>query len=260
MPRLLLLAALGAVLLTAPACADPAEQPRRPDVLGSWRLVSGDVAGAALPLPRGSAATLVAEPGRLSGTAFCNHYFAGYRLDGDALVLDPIGQTEMACDPPVMAAESAFLSALAAVDRAARDGEALVLTGEGATLHFTREVPVPDRDPVGTRWVLDTLVVGELASSVQGEPRLELAADGTASGSTGCRGWSGPWRRDGDVLTLGPPAVEDLAVEDVACPPELAGQDEQVIAVLTAGATLAVDGDRLTLTAPDGRGLAYRAG
>lgn len=250
MARLLLLTAL--VVLAA--CGSPAAA-GRPDVQGSWRLVSGEAGGVPLAQPPGATATLVVEEDRLGGSAFCNTYSAGYRLDGAALSLTDLGSTEMGCAPPLMAAETAFLTALAAVDRMALDGAELVLAGGDATLRFAREAPEPDRALVGTRWVLDTLVDGGTASSVQGEPLLELADDGTARGSTGCRGWTGPWQRGGQVPALGPPTVED-----VACPPGLARQDEQVTAVLAAGPAVAVDGDRLTLTAPDGRALGYRAG
>jgi heat shock protein HslJ len=102
--------------------------------------------------------------------------------------------------------------------------------------------------------VLDTLVDGEVASSVLGEATLHLAEDGTATGSTGCRAWTGTWQSAGDVL-----AFPSLTNEDVACPPDLADQDAHVLDVLGNGPQVAITGDRLTLTAGDGRGLSYRA-
>jgi heat shock protein HslJ len=158
----------------------------------------------------------------------------------------------MGCDRDVLAAETAFLTALGTADRMARDGEELVLTGPGGSLRFARQAPVPDRDLAGTAWTLDTLVDGELASSVLGAPSLLLDPDGTATGSTGCRGFLGTWRVAGDVLTL------DVTRDAIGCPEDLGHQDEQVLAVLDAAPAFAIDGDRLTLTAPDGRGLGYR--
>ncbi len=255
MPRLLLLAALLVPVLASSAGCAPADAGDRVDVLGDWDLVSGDVGGTALALPSGAAATLVVDEERLSGQAFCNTYSADYRLDGDALDVAGIGQTEMGCDLPVMAAESEFLAALAVVDRATRDGEDLVLTGADVTLRFTRQVPEPDRELAGTRWVLDTLVDVETASSVRGEPLLQLAADGTAGFTTGCNGTAGTWRRDGGVLT-----VEFGASTLGGCDPSLQAQEEHVLHVLGAGPTVTVEGVRLTLTAADGRALGYRAG
>jgi heat shock protein HslJ len=248
--RLLALAAL----LVVTGCAASADAGQPPDVLGSWALVSGESAGSALPLPAGATATLVLEEDRLSGQAFCNNYFAGYRLDGTTLTVEDIGQTEMGCEPDVMAAEQAYTEALAAVDTATMDGDELTLTGGAVTLRFTRQVPEPDRALTGTRWVLDTLVDVETVSSVQGEPTLQLAADGTAAFTTGCNGTTGRWRQSGDVLTV-EPGASTLG----GCDPSIQAQDRHVTDVLTAGATVTVDGDRLTLTAPDARALGYRA-
>ena len=214
-----------------------------PDPRGAWELVSDD-----------GTATLVLEDGQLSGRSFCNSYSGSYRLDDDALSVAGLGGTEMGCEPQVMAAETAFLSALAAADRVSLDGEELVLTGADVTLRFREQPPVEDRALAGTRWVLDTLVDGEVASSVLGEGTLRLADDGTASGSTGCRPFLGTWQVSGDALSL------VLTRDDVGCPADLGRQDEHVLAVLDAGPRATVDGERLTLTAPDGRGLSYRAG
>ena len=61
------------------------------------------------------------------------------------------------------------------------------------------------------------------------------------------------------LLEDGALVIDDLLV-DGDCPPEVAAQDAHVAAVLAGGPTAAVDEDQLTLTAPDGRGLVYRAG
>jgi heat shock protein HslJ len=215
-------------------------------VLGDWVLVSG------VPQPSGVPATLVVEDAQVRGVSFCNHYSGSYTLDGEALVIDGLGGTDMGCDPDVMAAETAYLSALGTADRMVRDGADLVLTGPEGSLRFSRQAPVPDRELTGTTWTLDTLVDGEVASSVLGSPTLELAPDGTATGSTGCRGFLGTWQVSGDVLTL------DVTRDDIGCPGDVGRQDGHVLAVLDAAPRFAIDGDRLTLTAPDGRALVYR--
>ncbi len=55
--------------------------------------------------------------------------------------------------------------------------------------------------------------------------------------------------------------VVDARVVSVVCDTveAMVAQSEHVTAVLDAPPTAVVDGDRLTLTAPDGRGLVYRA-
>jgi heat shock protein HslJ len=241
MARVLVLVAL----LTVAACAGRAAGDS-PDVLGDWVLVSG------VEQPAGIPATLVVEESQVRGVSFCNHYSGSYTLDGDVLAVDGLGGTDMGCDPDVLAAETAFLTALGSADRMTRDGSDLVVTGPDGSLRFSRQEPVPDRELAGTTWTLDTLVDGEVASSVLGSPTLVLASDGTATGSTGCRGFLGTWQVAGDVLTL------DVTRDDIGCPEDLGRQDEQVLAVLDAGPQYGIDGDRLTLTAPDGRALVYR--
>jgi heat shock protein HslJ len=91
---------------------------------------------------------------------------------------------------------------------------------------------------------------------VLGEAVLELAPEGTATGTTGCNAWTSTWQLDGDVLTVEP------LLTSIGCDADapLVAQDGHVTAVLGARPTAVVDADRLTLTAADGRGLVYRAG
>lgn len=225
------------------------------DVEGEWQLRSGTTDGTAIPQPDGPGATLDVSGDRASGTAFCNHWFATVRADGPGFALEGIGSTEMACRPDVMAAERAYLTALAAVDTATVDGEELVLTGEGVDLRFEPVTPVPEEELLGTRWTLESLVDGGTASSTVGGPAtLELSADGSLTGSTGCRELSGRFTVEGDVVR-----ATELSAGTGDCPAEVEAQDAHVVAVLGDGFRVSVEGDRLTLTAPDGRGLVYRA-
>ncbi|RBY80144.1 hypothetical protein DQ239_03395 [Blastococcus sp. TF02-09] len=245
---------LGALALAA--CGTPAGAGGgTADVDGAWHLTGGTADGAGLPAPPGTQATLELAGDEARGTAFCNSWFATARLDGSALSLTEIGRTEMGCPPELMAAESAYLTALAAIDTAALDGEELVLTGDGVELRFGPLPAVPPSPLEGTRWVLESLIDGPTASSVLGEAVLELASDGTATGSTSCSRWSGTWQRDGGTLRT---ARRELT--DQPCASGLGAEDVHVTAVLEAGPAIEFREDRLTLTAADGRGLVYRAG
>ncbi|TQN41412.1 heat shock protein HslJ [Blastococcus colisei] len=228
------------------------------DVEGRWQFSGGTADGAALPQPSGARATLDLDGGEAGGVSFCNHYFSSYRISGTSFSVDGLGGTEMGCEPDVMAAERVYLAALGTVDTAVTDGEALVLTGDGVELRFTRVTPVPESELTGTRWTLETLLDGETASSTVGEPAtLELSDDGTltgSTGSTGCRDLTGRFRIEGDVVRL-----TDLRAGTEDCPADVAAQDGHVVTVLGDGFQVSVDGDRLTLSDPDGRGLVYRA-
>jgi heat shock protein HslJ len=244
-----------ALLLTAGlALAACGGGPGAPDVTGEWEFTGGTADGAALPRPPGARATL--ELGdELRGVSFCNHYFSSYRLSGTSFSVDELGGTEMGCEPDVMTAETAYLSALAAVDTAAADREWLVLTGDGVELRFTPVPPVPDSPLTGTRWVLESVIDGRTASSTVGGPAvLQLHPDRRASASTGCRTITGTWLVEDESLL-----IDDLLPDGAACPPDVERQDAHVAAVLRSGASVEIQEDRLALTADDGRGLVYRA-
>ncbi|MGH8415670.1 MAG: META domain-containing protein [Pseudomonas sp.] len=55
------------------------------------------------------------KDGRAYGNAGCNHWFAAYRLEGDALTFGPVGSTRKLCAPALMEQEHRFLDALGKV-------------------------------------------------------------------------------------------------------------------------------------------------
>ncbi len=57
------------------------------------------------------------EDGRAYGSAGCNHWFASYRRDGDALRFEQPGATRKLCAPALMEQEQRFLEALGQVQR-----------------------------------------------------------------------------------------------------------------------------------------------
>lgn len=68
------------------------------------------------PLIDSSHLTLtLGKDGRAYGNAGCNHWFAAYRLDGDALTFGPRGSTRKLCAPALMEQEQRFLEALGQV-------------------------------------------------------------------------------------------------------------------------------------------------
>jgi heat shock protein HslJ len=244
---------LAACLLVS-GCADSATGATA-DPTGDWELVELWRGSTVEPLPVGGRATLAVAGGTLDGTSFCNSYSGSYELDGDELVVEGLGGTEMGCAPELMTAETSYLEALGAVERVgSRDGY-LVLTGPDVELRFRPVAPVPTMQLLGTRWVLETLLDGEVASSTTGQPaELLLADDGTFTGSTGCRPFRGEWELAGDVVR-----VRGLALDEEGCPADVAAQDGHVVGVLEGDVQVEVAGDSLTLTGRDGSGLVYRA-
>ncbi|MFZ1428363.1 MAG: META domain-containing protein [Geminicoccaceae bacterium] len=73
------------------------------------------------------------EAGQASGKGGCNRYFGGITLAGTQLSISGIGASQMACPPPAMNEEAAYLAALERVTGYAVDGDVLTLTlvGDG---------------------------------------------------------------------------------------------------------------------------------
>ncbi|MDH0748281.1 META domain-containing protein [Pseudomonas sp. GD03842] len=57
------------------------------------------------------------EDGRAYGSGGCNHWFAAYRLEGDAISFGPVGSTRRLCAPALMEQERRFFDALGHVQR-----------------------------------------------------------------------------------------------------------------------------------------------
>ncbi len=215
---------------------------------GDWVLIDGMDTIADFPI------TLSIEGNQVSGRAACNSYGGTIRINGTAVAISELFQTEMGCQPEVMEAEQRFLAALASVDNFSVDGTRLTLSGSGAGLGFEPVTPVPTSALVGTTWVLDTLIEGETASTVAGDPAtLLLSADGTLTASTGCRTLTGTWLENGGVIV-----VPNLSA-DGECPDDLWKQDSLVVTVIEDEFSAEVEGNTLTLTSMGGDGLVYRS-
>jgi heat shock protein HslJ len=220
---------------------------------GEWILQRGTIEGQPLELVQGARVSLRIDGAEVGGTAACNQYGGEMERDGDRITFGALFQTEMACDGPIMALETAYLDGLSRVDTARRDADQLRLTGPATELDFTLLQPTPDVDPVGTSWRLESLITGDAVSSVFGEAALLLAVDGTLSGSTGCRSFGGSYTLETDELE-----VTDLVVDQRACDDQSAGQDGQVLELLGGPLRVTISGDRMTLMG-GANGLDYRA-
>ena len=248
-----------ALLLALSGCgggARPAAPGAAPvEVMGTtWTLAEATIDGDAVRVPVGYRVTLLVDGDQAGGTSACNRYGASWSAHGGQVAVGMPSSTEIGCAPDVLAAEESYLAALPRVTAAAREGDRLRLTGDGVDLAFTAREGVPVEALVGTTWELGTLVDGDTAATPAGDAAtLRLEADGSLSGSTGCRQLSGRYVVTGDEVLFTSFAA------DGECPEKLATQDSHVVEVLGDGFQAALDGDRLTLTKAGARGLGYRA-
>jgi heat shock protein HslJ len=87
------------------------------DLVGQqWRLQSfNNGRNAVESVMLGTVVTASFGPNDMvSGSSGCNQYFGPYTRSGDSLMVGPLATTRMACDPPIMAQEAAYLAALQA--------------------------------------------------------------------------------------------------------------------------------------------------
>lgn len=251
---------LGALILAGCGSSAVSGSPSRslaaPDPVGAWQLVSGTVDGGSLTLSEDHPITAVIDGSRISGRSACNEYGGRIEPVGGGAAIGELAGTDMACGPDeVMALEAAYLAALARVRSFEVVAGQLTMRGDGIDLRFDRQPEPPVAELVETTWSLETIFVGDIASPPAGEPAtLELRPDGTFSGGTGCRDFTGRWVVDGAQID-----APELRMGEMECPAELARQDSHVVSVIGDGFVPSIEGDLLTLLDPGGVGLVYRA-
>ena len=277
MPSRSPLVAIAALLLAA--CGGPAG-PTAPvvegdgttaDPAGSWVLVEAE---PEVGVPSDARVTMeVTADGdawQVGGTSACNSYGGRVITDGSTWSAEGYGGTAMACEEPRMAAERAYLDALAEVEAWSRPStDELVLTGPGVELRYDALPPVPTADLTDTTWVVDGLVTGVGPDATTTSPdaddaTLRLESDGTVEASTGCRSFAGKWTESGDEILFTTFGVRDdspnLAADGTTtCTSAVVEQENHVLSVLGDGFHAEVDEQRLTLVSRDGLGLTYRA-
>jgi heat shock protein HslJ len=197
------------------------------------------------------------EKGQIAAQAGCNHLFGKLAFDADKLVVTEMGGTDMGCEQPRMEQDQWLTTFLTSRPTWKLNGDELTLTsGETQLKLLDRLVADPDRQLVGPKWTVESLLDGEGASSVPSGviAVLSFSADGKVSGTTGCNLLNGDARVNGDKLTFGALMTTKRLCTEPAGPVE-----GHVLGVLDGEVTWRIEADKLILTHPSGRGLQLRA-
>ena len=142
------------------------------------------------------------------------------------------------------------------VHQAAGDRDALLLSAGELRGPVAKTIAEPDRPLVGTQWQLETIVDGELASSVPAGvrvPTLEIISEDEVVFFDGCNQGGANVEVSGSTLSF------ELASTTLAqCEPNADRVEQAVLAVLDGDVTFVIEGNQLTLTKGE-QGLVYRA-
>ncbi len=242
------LASLAAVALSAGLAAGTIATDARSDdeLVGvypieglTWLLTGQVIDGEMVAVPERLGASLRMDGGDAGGNGGCNSYFTSYELDGFELTFGPIGSTMMACVPPIMDTEQAFLANLGQVAAYQSGGiQMALLDAEGA---FLLEFDLAPEATIVGSWVAQGLNNGNDAVETNAYTSSITAvfdADGSLSGNDGCNDYFTSYEIDGDAITIAP----EIASTMMACEdPALAELSQQYFAALGAASTWSVD-------------------
>jgi len=227
-----------------------------------WRLetYTGPDGQTRRALP-GSEITATFQAGRMSGSAGCNSYSAGFALAQDTagvIRISPAASTQRFCsDPPgVMDQEAAFLRALERVGRYTLAEDVLTLrdAAGGALLVFR---PQPQTPLEGTLWAAENYNNGRggLQSLAAGTEITARFEGGRLSGSAGCNSYSAGFALGGGggAIVVSPPASTRMFC---ASPPGVMEQEAAYLAALPTAVRYRIEGERLSLETADGARVA----
>ena len=203
-------------------------------------------------LVAGTVVTLTFAGGQLGASAGCNAMSGAARWhEGRLDVAGQLATTMIACPADLQAKDEWLAELLTSSPSMSLDGSTLTIGDDpGLTLEEVADLPVE-----GTRWTLESLVDGDVVSSVPTDLGAELMirTDGTRLDvSTGCNeGAAAVTMQPSRAASSGTLSVGSLATTDMTCPEVARGVEEHVLAVLDGDVAYEVDGDRLTLTKGD---------
>jgi heat shock protein HslJ len=193
----------------------------------------------------------------ISANAGCNSMSGTATIEDGVLGLDGgLAMTEMGCDQERMDQDqwlSDLLGSKPTVDIA---GDELTLTAQAVVISLVdEEVADPDRSLTGTGWKLDTIIDGDVASSVPAgvTSTIRFTGGGEVGVSLGCNSGGGKYTVDSDIITFGP-----MGTTQIGCTREAADVEGAVLAVLNDPVQYTLDGASLTLS-NETQGLIYHA-
>jgi heat shock protein HslJ len=156
------------------------------------------------PLPTTAITAEFGADGRVSGSSGCNAYSGSYEVDGNKLSFEqPMARTLMACEPAVMARETAYMKALESVaNYENKDGK---LTLYDTDKNAVAEFEVVKQELEGTSWEVIAYNNGKggVVSVIIGtEITADFGEDGQLTGSAGCNSYVAEYKTEDYKITI----------------------------------------------------------
>lgn len=195
------------------------------------------------------------DDGRLLADAGCNTLAGAVGTRGGRLSVEDMSVTGIGCDRQRHDQDGWLAEFLQAEPAWRLDGDDLVLSTATSELVLADRATVePDLALEGTRWMVDTVVEGDVASSVPaGATAWLVFRAGTIEVAAGCNTGSAAFRQERDTLAIG-----ELTLTAKACQPDLMRLEHAVVTVLDGEISFDIEADVLRLKHPSGRQLHLR--
>jgi heat shock protein HslJ len=249
------------LLLVLASCGQEPAGQSAPDPLRGRTFIATAVTDDGRPhalVPDTELSVEFTDDGRLIARAGCNMMQGKVNTADGKLVFDgDLASTAMGCDKARTDQDSFVGSVLGASPSWKLANDRLTITSGTTTLDMApRESVTPNKDLVGTGWVLDTLLDGNVASSMPaGVPPVTLVFDGKkVVADTHC---NGVWAEY--TVTGGTIEFKQGASTLIGCGPEIERGENAMREVLTGEVTFEITADRLTLNNLSGKGIQLHA-
>jgi heat shock protein HslJ len=195
------------------------------------------------------------DDGRLIADAGCNSMQSRVSTSNGRLAVEDLAMTDMGCDAPRHAQDDWLAKLLHNKPTWKLEADTLTVTSGGTTISLLdRKTAEPDLPLDGTKWSLETVITGEVASHQAGSEKAWITFSGErVTGSTGCNELQGVVARDNGKLTFG-----DLVTTRRACVGDGAALESALLDTLKGEVTYEIDSSRLKLRAR-GNGLDFTA-
>jgi heat shock protein HslJ len=192
---------------------------------------------------------------RLIADAGCNTMQGSVRLDGGKIAVSDLASTGMGCPRPAMDQDAWLSGLLSGTPSWKLDGDTLRVTSSTTEITLTdRKVAEPDLALQGTKWTVDTIINGAVASSTPNVATATLTFDqDTVRVLAGCNSGSGKYQVSGNLIRL-----DAVATTRKACEPDVMTLENAVLGVLHGEVSYEIDSDRLILKQANGTGLQLR--